>query len=103
MGTASYGISSPLGISGIVLLIIGVILLIVGVILLVVNTDPSKPWYIWALIFAGLVLSIIGGILLAVAYSSGPKTVVMTTMGEPAPVEVKCDACGQSIGMKCSQ
>lgn len=61
--------TTPLGIAGIVMIILGLILAIVGIVLLVLNKDITKPWYIWVMLGGGIVIGIIGGILLAVAYA----------------------------------
>ena len=63
------GLSSPLGISGIILVVIGIIMAIVGVILIVSNQNADKPWYVWFLLIGGIVVGILGGILLAIALS----------------------------------
>jgi hypothetical protein len=66
------GISSPLGITGVLLIIIGIIMAVVGVILLIANQNKPKAWYIWLLLIGGVVLGIAGGIMLAIALSRGP-------------------------------
>jgi len=63
------GLSSPLGIAGIIFIIIGIIMAVVGIILLIANQNKSKSWYIWFLLIAGIVLGIAGGIMVAVALS----------------------------------
>lgn len=68
------GISSPLGITGVLLIIIGIIMAVVGVILLIANQNKPKAWYIWLLLIGGVVLGIAGGIMLAIALSRGPGT-----------------------------
>ena len=67
------GLSSPLGIAGILLIIIGIIMAVIGVILLIANQNKPKEWYIWLLLIGGVVLGITGGILLAIALSQRPS------------------------------
>lgn len=66
------GLSSPLGVAAIILIIVGVVMAVIGVILLLVNQNQPKPWYIWLLLIGGLVLGIAGGIMLAIALSQHP-------------------------------
>lgn len=76
--------TTPLGIAGIVFIVIGIIMAIVGIILLVLDKDVEKPWYIWVLLAGGIVMGIIGGIMLAVAYSrEEPKLVSSMYCGVP--------------------
>jgi len=63
------GLSSPLGIAGIIFIIIGIIMALVGIILLIINQNNEKPWYIWLLLVVGIALGIAGGIMLAIALS----------------------------------
>lgn len=63
------GLSTPLGITGIILVIVGIIMAVVGIVLLIVNQNLAKPWYIWFLLVGGVFIGIIGGILLAIALS----------------------------------
>lgn len=77
------GLSSPLGVTGIILIIIGIIMAIIGVILLIANQNKEKPWYIWVLIVGGIILGIIGGILLAVALSRYPEPIRYVTPQYP--------------------
>lgn len=72
------GLSSPLGVAGIILIIVGIIMAVIGIILLIANQNREKPWYIWFLLIMGVVLGIIGGILLAVALSQPVATVEVT-------------------------
>lgn len=77
------GLSSPLGIAGIILVIIGIIIAVIGIILLIANQNLPKAWYIWFLLIGGIVLGIIGGILLAIALSWTPveeKPMMRTVM-----------------------
>lgn len=74
------GLSSPLGIAGIILIIIGIIMTVVGIILLIANQNKQKYWYIWLLLIGGVVLGIIGGILLAIALSQQPTEVTTTNL-----------------------
>lgn len=67
VNSMAYGISSWLGILGVIFLVIGILMAIVGIILLIVNTNSSKPGYILAILIGGIVLAIIGGIMLAIA------------------------------------
>lgn len=80
------GLSSPLGIAGVILIIIGIVMAVIGIILLIVNQNKPKGWYIWFLLIAGLVLGIGGGIMVAIA------------MMEPAvPCPTSCDQYGRQI------
>jgi len=63
-------LASPIGMTGICLIVIGVVMAIVGIILLIANQNHPKPWYIWFLLITGAVLGIIGGIILAIWFSS---------------------------------
>ena len=63
-------LSSPIGMTAILLIIIGLVMAIVGIILLIANQNSPKPWYIWFLLISGAVLGIIGGFILAVWFSS---------------------------------
>lgn len=69
------GLSSPLGIAGIIFIVIGIIMAIVGIIILIVNTNKEKPWYIWVLLIGGIVLGIAGGIMLAIALMNAEPSV----------------------------
>jgi hypothetical protein len=62
-------ISSPIGITGIGLIVVGLVMTIVGLILLIVNQNHPKEWYIWFLLITGAILGIIGGIILAIGFS----------------------------------
>lgn len=78
------GISSPLGIAGVILIIIGLIMAIIGTIILIVNQNKSSPWYVWGLVIVGFALAIIGSTLLAIALSQArPECEIDTT----------CDTC----------
>jgi H+/Cl- antiporter ClcA len=70
------GLSSPLGIAGIIAIIIGIIAALIGIILLIVNQNSEKPWYIWLLLIGGVIIGIIGGVMLAIALSEKPKVYV---------------------------
>jgi len=80
----STGLSSPLGVAAIILIIIGIVMAVIGVILLLLNQNKPKPWYIWVFLIGGVVLGIAGGIMLAIALSQKPtiehttKTVAVT-------------------------
>jgi uncharacterized membrane protein len=67
---ASSGLSSPLGIAGVILVVVGIILTAIGLIILLVNANKTKPWYLWFTLIAGIVLGIIGGIMLAIELST---------------------------------
>lgn len=67
------GLSTPLGIASIILVVVGIIMAIVGVILLIIYQNTEKPWYIWFLLITGVVLGIAGGIMMAIALSSYTK------------------------------
>jgi len=62
-------ISTPIGLTGIGLIVIGLVMTIVGLILLIVNQNHPKEWYIWFLLITGAILGIIGGIILAIGFS----------------------------------
>lgn len=68
------GLATPLGIGGIILIILGIIMAVIGVILLIANQNRSKAWWIWVLLVGGIVFGIIGGILLAIALSTSKET-----------------------------
>lgn len=74
------GLSSPLGISGVVFIAVGIILTLVGLILLIINENASKAWYMWFLAITGIILGIIGSIMLAVALLDVPKSMRMVSM-----------------------
>lgn len=78
----AQGVSSPMGILSILLIIIGVVMAVVGIILLLVNQGKSKPFYIWVLIIAGTVMGIAGGVLLAIVLSQVPKPIIEETTEE---------------------
>jgi hypothetical protein len=63
-------LSSPIGMTAILLIIIGLVMAVVGIILLIANQNSPKPWYIWFLLISGAVLGIIGGIILAIWFSN---------------------------------
>lgn len=73
------GLSSPLGVAGIILIIIGIIMAVIGVILLIVNQNQPKGWYIWLFLIGGVVLGIAGGVMLAIALSQKPAVEKITT------------------------
>lgn len=72
------GITSPLGIFALVLLIIGIIMAIIGIIFIIARQNQTKDWWIWTLLIGGLVMAIFGGILLAVAMATYEPVVVVT-------------------------
>ena len=74
------GLSTPLGVAAIILIIIGIIMAIIGVILLLVNQNKTKAWYIWLLLIGGVVLGIAGGIMLAIALAHKPAIEQTTTI-----------------------
>ena len=69
------GLTSPLGIAAVILIVIGIIMAIIGIVLLLANQNKEKPWYIWFLLVGGIVLGIAGGIMLAIALSQKPTTI----------------------------
>lgn len=73
----SYGVSSPLGIAGIIFIVIGIIMAVIGIILLIANQNKPKAWYIWFLMIVGILLGIAGGIMLAVALMQVPSSISM--------------------------
>ena len=79
------GLSSPLGIAGLILIIIGIIMAIVGIILLLANQNKPKPWFVWVLLIGGVVLGIAGGIMVAIALSDrrDEKHVIVHTTTAP--------------------
>lgn len=80
------GLSSALGITGILFVVIGIIMAIVGIILLIVNQEQMKPWYIWFLLVGGVIIGILGGIMLAIALAD---TRVYPTRVYPTQVEMQ--------------
>lgn len=78
------GLSSPLGVAGVLLIILGIIMAVVGVIFLIAMSTQSKPWWTWFLLIGGIIMGIIGGILLAIALSQS-AVVVTPTAPIPAP------------------
>lgn len=96
------GITSPLGIFAIVLLIIGIIMAIVGIIFVIARQNQTKDWWIWTLLIGGLVLAIFGGILLAVAMASNESKVEPVEMVDacaprimaPVPYQAPAQFCG---------
>src|SRR5436853_1362198 len=74
MGTA---LSTPLGIAGVIFIIIGIILTVIGIVLLIVySQQPTIPSWIWWIFIGGVIIGIIGGIMLAAALSSRPRPVI---------------------------
>lgn len=64
-----HGLSTPLGIAAIIMIIIGIIMVVIGIILLLSRQNKEKPWYVWLLLVGGLVVGIAGGVMLAIALS----------------------------------
>ena len=64
------GLSTPIGMSGILLIVIGLVMTIIGIILLIVNQNKPKEWYIWLLLILGAVMGIVGGLILAIGFSN---------------------------------
>lgn len=60
------GIISPLGILGIILLVVGIIMTIIGIILLIANQNKPKYWFIWFSLIVGIILGIIGSIVIVI-------------------------------------
>jgi hypothetical protein len=79
------GLSSALGITGILFVVIGIIMAIVGIILLIVNQDQMKPWYIWFLLVGGVIIGILGGIMLAIALADTRTYPAQVMMAPVAP------------------
>ena len=92
------GISSPLGIAGVLLIIIGIIMAVVGVIFLIANQNREKPWYIWILLIGGIVLGIIGGIMLAIALSQRTTVGICCPTQQPSPMLATTSVTSQSVG-----
>lgn len=63
------GLSSPLGVGSILLLIIGISMAIAGIVLIIQNQNKPKPWFIWLLLIGGNFLAFAGSVLLAIALS----------------------------------
>lgn len=80
------GASSPLGIAGIIFIIIGIIMAVIGIVLLIVYSTTTIQWFVWVLLVGGILLGIIGGIMLAAALSARPR---VEPCCEPIP-EPKC-------------
>jgi len=87
------GLTSGLGIAGIIFIIIGIIMAVIGIVLLISrSTTTTTEWYIWLLIIGGIVIGIIGGIMLAVALAYAPVTPVVpayTPVPQVAPQPVQ--------------
>lgn len=79
-------VSSPLGLAGILFIIIGVIMAIIGVILLVVNQNNPSLWYIWLLLIGGIVFGVAGGVMLAIALASPVPQTYQNCTPCPAPL-----------------
>ncbi len=78
----SSGLSSPLGVAGVISVVIGIIMAVVGIILLLVDQNYPKPWYTWFLLIVGVVLGIAGGIMMAIALSERTKNECCVENGE---------------------
>lgn len=85
-------LNSPLGISGIILIIIGIITAVIGVIILIANQNQPKGWYIWVLMIGGIVLGIIGGIMLAIALAQRNPCQVLTTYKQRCGDAIQVDS-----------
>lgn len=85
------GLSSPLGVFGIILIIIGIVMVVVGIIFLISLANETKPWWTWFLLIGGIVFGIIGGILLAIALSQA-AVVVATAPVVVTPQPTMCAA-----------
>lgn len=79
------GVTSPLGIFAIVILIIGIMMAIIGIIFVISRQNQTKDWWIWTLLIGGLVMAIFGGILLAVAMASYETPPVVEACPRPMP------------------
>jgi len=67
------GITSSLGITGVIFIVIGIIMALISIIYIILNQNRSKAWYIWAILISGIVLAIIGSIMLAIALSQSQE------------------------------
>lgn len=67
------GISSGLGIGGIVFLLLGGISIAAGIIVLIAQQGQAIQWYVWLLIILGIILLIIGVIMLIIAFTQKDK------------------------------
>ena len=82
-------LSTPLGFTGIFLLIVGILMTVGGIIGLIVQSNQPKSWWVWFLIFVGIVLGILGAVLLAIALSRtevDPCRQIEMRAYAPAPV-----------------
>jgi len=88
-------LTSPLGITGIILLVIGILMLIIGVVFLIIESSTSKGWYVWTLLIGGIIFLLIGGILLAVALSKpdSKKFVAQDENGKISKVKCRDSVC----------
>jgi hypothetical protein len=88
-------LTSPLGITGIILLIIGLLMLIIGVVFLIIESSTSKGWYVWTLLIGGIIFLLIGGILLAVALSrpESKKFIAQDDSGRMAKIKCRDSVC----------
>ena len=84
------GLTSGLGIAGIILIIIGIIMAVIGIVLLIARQSTTSEWYIWALLIGGIILGIIGGVMLAIVLVYAP-VVAITPI---APITPLLSTCG---------
>lgn len=95
------GLSSPLGITSLVLLIIGFFMIVAGIGFLIYKSNQPKPWYVWTLLGVGIVFMLIGGVLFAIAMSRKPVTTQcidsngnVTTLVDGVP---QTSSCGTTL------
>jgi len=81
-------LTSPLGITAIILIIVGIIMAIVGVIFVISYQNTTKPWWVWGLLIGGIVLGLIGVIILGIALYTAPVAVTVTTPTAVSPATV---------------
>jgi H+/Cl- antiporter ClcA len=91
------GAYSPLGVSGIIMIVIGLIVALVGIIILVINQNKPKEWYMWLLAIVGLIAAIIGAILLAYALNRNSYAWMNSVGLSSVGLNSNCNVCPPSV------
>lgn len=71
---------TPIGIIGIIFIILGVIMSIIAITILILSRINSKPWYVWILLILGVLLGITGSIFLAIGLSNHSDEISLSTV-----------------------